>query len=266
MKRLILGVAAALLLAGPAVADGLPYKGRIKDIAPPPPSWTGFYIGGGIGAGAVVHDLSLNASKERCVYDVVGAMDVGGGYSTCHKQSFDLNFDGIGGEGVFGTVIIGYDRLLRPGWVGGIFADFDFSRISSDLSVDHSYGYHFNASLDHQHSWSVGARLGMLSNPTTLWYLSAGYTQAEFEFSSSEGSLGVRSPTFQGYFVGGGVESIIHGNWSLRLDYRFTQFDSENVFSYYGVVEGGSRSVDVDLEPSMHTARLLLTYKFGHRD
>jgi outer membrane immunogenic protein len=244
MKRAILGVAAALMLgAAPAIADGLPTEGRIKRTeAAPSWSWTGFYIGGGIGAGAVVHDVSVSERE----YEVPAWSPSDGGNV--------LSFDGIGGEGIFGTVIVGYDRLIRPGWVAGVFADFDFSGISTDLSVSH----YFSASLDHQHSWSVGARLGALSSPTTLWYATAGYTQAEFDISSSEYIYGLSSPTFHGYFVGGGVESMLHGNWSLRLEYRFSQFESETVFA-----DDGLR---VDLEPSMHTARLLLTYKFGARD
>src|SRR5262245_25196712 len=112
MKRLILGVAAALLLAGPAVADGLPDRGRVKDIDTPTPKWTCFDIGGGVGGGAVVHELSVDYYGQNL-----------------------LTFDGVGGEGVFGTVIIGYDRLIRPGWVAGVFADYDFSNISTDVSV-----------------------------------------------------------------------------------------------------------------------------------
>src|SRR5262245_20081119 len=48
MKRLILGVAAALLLsAGPAAADGLPSKGAVKAAAPVEAafSWRGLYAG-----------------------------------------------------------------------------------------------------------------------------------------------------------------------------------------------------------------------------
>jgi len=46
MKRLILGVAAALLLsAGPAIADGMPTKGSIKSApAAAGPNWNGFYL------------------------------------------------------------------------------------------------------------------------------------------------------------------------------------------------------------------------------
>jgi outer membrane immunogenic protein len=210
MKRLILGVAAALILsAGQAAADGLPSKRQARaPVAEAGPNWNGFYIGAGIGAGAVVHELSDYYSSA----------------------------DSIGGEGIFGTVTVGYDRVIRPGWVAGVFTDFDFSGISSDFE---------GVDIDHEYSWSVGGRLGVLANPGTLLYGTAGYTQAEFDFA------GATSPTFDGYFVGAGIETFLHQNWTLKLEYRFSQFDDENVFG-------------TDVEPSLHTARLVLSYKFGH--
>jgi outer membrane immunogenic protein len=229
MKKPLLALAAALCLvsASEAVADGYARKAAV---AAAPPSWTGFYVGVGGGAGAVVHDLSV---------------DVPGGNV--------LSFDGIGGEGIFGTVVVGLDYQIHPMVVIGVFADYDFSGISSDLSV---VGGLFTASLDHNHSWSIGGRLGLLSSPTTLWYGTLGYTQAEFELSSTAGSLSL--PDFSGYFIGAGVESQLGGGFSLRAEYRYTQFDSESVFSIPGVV-------DISLEPSMHTARVALSYKFGRR-
>jgi hypothetical protein len=65
--------------------------------------------------------------------------------------------------------------------------------------------------------------------------------------------------TFSGYFLGAGVESKLGGGWSLRGEYRFSQFDSETVLNVPGIFS-------IDFEPSMHTARLALTYKFGRRD
>jgi len=206
MKRMIAGFAMALALStSAAVADGMDRKAGAAPVA----TWTGFYVGAGVGAGAVVHKL-----------------DFGGG-----------SFDGVGGEGIFGTVIVGYDRQIDQRWVMGIFADYDFSGITSDLVV---------VDADHKHSWSVGARAGFLTSPTTLWYGTAGYTEAKFELD------GIGSQDFTGYFVGAGVESQLAGNWSLRGEYRFSQFDSEDI--------------GIDVEPSMHTARLSLTYKFGRRD
>lgn len=232
MKKPILALAATLcFVTGQAAADGYARKAPTTALEMPR-SWTGFYLGAGVGAGAVVHDLSI---------DIPGVGNL-------------LGFDGIGGEGFFGTLIVGYDHQIAPGIVGGVFFDYDFSGISTDLSVA---GGLFAASLEHQNSWSVGARLGLLTSPSTLWYGMAGYTQAQFDLSSTIGPLNL--PDFNGYFVGAGVESQLHAGWALRAEYRYTQLDSESIFSVPGVI-------DVSLEPSMHTARLALTYKFGRRE
>jgi outer membrane immunogenic protein len=209
MKRLILGVAAALMLsAGQAAADGLPSRGAVRGPDGPVAgtwNWTGFYLGVGVGVGA--QDVRVNDAVD------------------------------FGGEGALGTIIIGYDRLLRPGWVAGVFADYDFSGISGDtVGVSH----------DHNYSWSVGARLGHLINPGTLVYGTAGYTQAEFEVG------GAFSETFDGYFVGAGIEAFLRDNWTLKLEYRYSDLAESEL-------AGG------DVDQSLHTARLVLSYKFGQR-
>jgi outer membrane immunogenic protein len=236
MKRFILGVAAALVLsAGQAAADGLPSKGTIKaPAAAAGPDWNGFYVGVGIGAGALV--------AEKPVYFHHGTTYTSTEY---------------GGEGVFGTVTIGYDRVIRPGWVGGVFVDYDFgSSISSDVyNLPPSTPYYGSSSIDHNYSWSVGARLGFLANAGTLIYATAGYTQAEFDV------FRYGSPTFDGYFVGAGVETFLRDNWTLKLEYRYSDFASETVLS-----KEDRPYIGADLEPSTHTARLVLSYRFGHRD
>jgi len=243
MKKLIVGVAAALsLLTTNAAADG-PYRRPAPTIAAPvyapPPvlTWSGFYLGAGLGAGAVVHELSLFDDlfdpRERIA-----------------------SLDGIGGEGIFGTVIVGWDWQVGASTVIGVFADYDFSDISTSASAGDDF---FRASLDHDNSWSIGGRVGWLSNPGTLWYLTAGYTEAEFDARARTNGVRVEFdnlPTLSGYFVGAGIDSrLAASNWFLRLEYRFTEFDSETIDL------GNDFSLDV--EPSMHTARLTLTYKFG---
>jgi outer membrane immunogenic protein len=183
------------------------------------PGWTGFYVGAGIGAGAEAQETTFVAAGV--------AVDAGG-------------------EGGFGTVVLGYDRVLWPGWVAGVFGDFDFSAISGD-SVSDSGTF----SRDHDYSWSVGARLGTLVNPATLLYGTAGYTRAQFAISGALSD----SNTFDGYFVGAGMETFLRENWTFKLEYRFSDFGDngllEPVFSF---------------DPSLHTARLVLSYKFGPRD
>jgi outer membrane immunogenic protein len=199
MKRLILGVAAALMLsAGQAAADGLPDRGVVR--GPDGPvggtwNWTGFYVGVGIGGGA----LDLNNAGDE-----------------------------LDGDGIFGTVALGYDRQFGPGLVAGVFADYDFSDISAE-------------GFDHNYSWSIGGRLGGLITPRTLLYGTAGYTQAEFEDAAND------AETFDGYFVGAGIEHMLRENWTLKLEYRYSDYEAD----------------DVVADAELHTARVVLSYKFG---
>ena len=237
MKKVMVGVAVALaLVTSHAAADGIDRRPPPSIAAPQPYiaplSWTGFYIGAGVGGGAVVHDLSIR--------DV----DFGNHF-----------FNGAGGDGAFGTVIVGWDWQAGTNAVIGIFADYDFSDISSDMSLLDGL---VRTGIDHNHSWSVGARIGFLSSPSTLWYATAGYTEAELEgFIALEGVGSVsRDQTFSGYFVGGGVDTrLAASNWFLRLEYRFSDFDNDRIFQ--------DEFTRFDVETSFHTARATLTYKFG---
>lgn len=218
MKRVILALAGAMsLLSTAALADGMASKrgAACCDAARP---WTGFYIGLGAGAGSVVHDLG----------------------------GFGASLDGLGGEGVFGTVTVGYDRMLSSRIVAGIFADYDFV---SNVSTDAAFGP-FSVAVEQKNTWSIGGRLGMLTSPTTLWYGTLGYSHTEFDLKGINFNL----PDFGGYFVGAGVESQLGGPWSLKAEYRFTQFDGEEILPGFSA------------EPSTHAGRVALTYKWGRED
>jgi outer membrane immunogenic protein len=232
----MVGVTVALALAtSNAAADGIDRRPAPSIAAPAPvyaPTWTGFYIGAGVGAGAAVHDLSVD--------DV----DLGRNH-----------LDGFGGDGAFGTVIVGWDWQVGTNSVLGLFVDYDFHENSADFSALDGF---VRAGIDHDNAWSVGARLGFLSSPSTLWYATAGYTEAQFEGSVSVEGLGTfsRDRTFSGYFVGGGVDTrLAASNWYLRLEYRFSDFGSERLFD--------DEFTRLDVDPTLHTARLTLTYKLG---
>ena len=247
MKKLIVGVAAALsLMTSNAVADG-PYKRPPPTIAapvpepPPLPSWTGFYIGAGIGAGAVLTDVSVHDK----FFD---------------ERLFDFN---AGAGGALGTLIVGWDWQIGPTTVFGVFADFDFFNFSHNQRVFED----FRDSRDVDNAWSIGARLGWLSSPSTLWYVTGGYTQVEVDhsprFADLVGVDGIRvsrDTTLDGFFVGGGVDTrLAASNWFLRLEYRFSDFDTGRTRITDDV---GDLDIRVNADAEVHTARLTLTYKF----
>ena len=186
MKRMVAGFALALALSGSAAfADGMVKAGPAYSA----PTWSGFYIGAGVGGGAVVYDVDL--------------------------------FGDFGGEGFFGTVTVGYDHQINSRWVAGIFADYDFA---SNIKTSSFLGGGVTGEL--KNTWAVGGRLGVLTSPTTLWYGTAGYTQMEVDLN-----IPVDVPTFSGYFVGLGAESQLGGGWSMKGEYRFSQFDGETVWA-----------------------------------
>lgn len=215
-------------------------------------TWTGFYIGAGIGAGASVTDLSVNEYyHEYDSYKNDGPQALvsnGGGPELSSSEAFGL--DGIGGEGVFGTVQLGYDRQLSSRFVIGAFVDYDFSNISTEVRL-----YGEKAEIDLDHMWSAGARLGWLATPDTMWYALVAYTQGEYDVSE----LGGSDFDFNGWSLGAGVETRLGDNWSLKGEYRFTQFDKETLFSDIDYCGG----FDVEAEPSVHTARLVLSYRIN---
>jgi outer membrane immunogenic protein len=240
MKRMILGVAAALLLsAGPAAADGLPSKGSVR--APEVstgPNWNGFYVGVGIGAGAALTDFTEHGYE----------------WTRYGYQPFSYEADSLGGQGIFGTAVLGYDRMIRPDWVLGAFVDYDFgSNIRFKESNDEHGSYNdYSNHIDLDHAWSVGLRLGYLPTPSTLVYATGGYTQAEFDISN------YGSHNFDGYFVGAGLETFLRSNVTLKLEYRFTQFNDKS----FDFCDNWSYGTD-NFQPSEHSARLVLSYKFG---
>jgi outer membrane immunogenic protein len=242
MKKIMVGVAVALALGvSTAAADGI--DKRPSSIAAPvpvyAPSWSGFYIGAGIGAGAAVHDISVNdAFFDERLFDFSGA-----------------------DTGVLGTVIVGWDWQLGPKAVFGVFADFDFFDLSTRQRAFDDF---FDHSTDHDHAWSVGARLGWLSSPSTLLYITGGYTQVQLDHRASFFGLDEltvsRDRDLDGWFVGAGVDTRLWAsNWFLRLEYRFTEFDTGRL----RIRDDDDFDMRVDTDLEAHTARLTLTYKFA---
>jgi len=303
MRKLVFcaATAACLGMAAPAMASDL-YDGSMKDAPAPMPvaTWTGFYIGAGVGAGAVVHELDVDAyndtfeqTKSCTQYGSAWGIPYckeysawGEGYLVSENDA-SLNFDGIGGEGIFGTAQIGYDWQFAPRAVFGVFGDFDWSGISTDLdfsaSTDGETWLSGDGEVDMEYMWTIGARLGYLTTPDTLVYVLAGYSQAEFDdpsisvaFDGESETFSTSLDTFSGITVGAGMETRLTANWGLKLEYRFTQLQDEELFSINGTSESykswgcavkcqqyDEYGVSADLEPSIHTGRVALTYRFN---
>ncbi|WP_127077936.1 outer membrane protein [Rhodomicrobium lacus] len=218
-------VAALFAMGGSAIAGDLYAKGGYKDapVVVAEPTWTGFHLGLGVGGAAVNHDISASAF---------------GGY-----VSGEL--DGVSSTGVFGTVEVGYDRQYGN-FVVGVFANYDFGDDVKSTASASFFGEGGSIDATLKDYWTVGGRVGYLVNTSTLAYVLAGYSEASVEVDH----LG--SDDFTGWTVGGGLETKLGGNWFLKGEYRYTEFDT-NTYKL------GCTKIDIDT--SVQTARLVLSYK-----
>ncbi|MGO9543940.1 MAG: outer membrane protein [Rhodomicrobium sp.] len=237
-KALVAATFAAVLGMGGAASAADIYTGSMKDapVYAPAASWTGFYVGVGIGGGSATDDLKGSLTKNNI------------------DPSLEIN--GLGGEGVVGTVEVGYDRQFGR-FVGGIFFDYDFTSVSSDIKLS-APNFNYKATFDLDDSWSVGGRFGYLINNETLLYGLVAYTQGDFGVPA-----GLSNPTRDGYTLGGGLETRLGGAWFLKGEYRYTQLSTETLYDK----NFGNYNLNLTDQTDIQSARLVLSYKadiFSH--
>ena len=187
-------------------------------------NWNGAYVGVGAGFGATVHKLSVPG----------------------------VEFNGIGGNGVFGELTAGYDYMASERFLIGAFVDANYGNIGPALG-----GPGFNADLQNVYGFDAGLRAGYVLNPTTLGYVLGGYTWQHFKLDGSFGSTGFDfTENRGGYILGVGMETVLQGNWTLKTEYRYANYGDKSVLDF-----GGGNSLNI--EPSTHTFHIGANYRFG---
>jgi outer membrane immunogenic protein len=226
--------------------------------------WNGFYVGVGIGAGSFDQSVDVDASKSvliekfrkcpeppalalleepYCIpYQSYGPFTKEKSFS-----SSDDDWD------AFGTLKIGYDRLIHERFLIGAFADVDFYSNSDHTFSEpwvKDYGDwkkeigSIDGSFEIDNVFSAGVRGGVLLTPRILAYAVGGYSHAtvdgNVDVSFKYGpTLSLAGPDdLQGYFVGGGAEIKLRRNVSLQLEYRYTDLDSDSASASKTIVKG----------------------------
>lgn len=222
-----------------AVRAGLTYRlgglGATPADAPPAArpaavNWTGVYGGVAGGAGVV-----LNSATTAF-----------GGATTSATGA---------GQGLLGSVFGGADYQFAPQGVVGVMGDFTWAGLQSTASLSAAGG---NATLAVQanRAWSVMGRVGFLPVPSTLLYAAGGYAGQTVNTTATAlvggtSAFASQDNTFHGWTVGPGIETVVTGGWATRLEYRFSQFPQQQI------------ATGIGLQPSTHTIRAGLSYKFG---
>lgn len=222
-SKLPLLVGAALsVVALPALAADLG-GGPPRGYSAPAPAyqptqiekWTGFYLGGTLGY-------------------ATGTTEVTGG-----SGSFDL--DTTGGVG---TLFTGYN------WQSGR-AVFGVEGDIGTGNVDDSSGTGLGLVSSELNAFgSVRARAGLLVTPAFLVYGTGGLAIADFDFKANGLTA---SETLYGYQIGAGTELMMVPNWTLRMEYVYTDLGKETIN------HGGLSNT---YDPDFHTLRAGFSYKF----
>lgn len=186
-----------------------------NDAQYPAPTWSGFYVGAAAGYGIGTADRTALTGIRV-------------------PASF---------RGEQGILAVGYDFRLSPRWVAGLFADYAFGEVDGGPQV-------VRVTIDNQ--WSIGGRVGVLATPSTLLHASAGYTAADFK-ASLAGINPLADTTLDGFFLGLGVEQALSRNLSLKLDYRFSDYEEAN-----GILLGVNAFT---FDNTLHTVRLGVNWK-----
>jgi outer membrane immunogenic protein len=186
-----------------AAAADLPTQKGPPVYAPPPPifTWTGVYIGGQLG------------------------------YEWGHAGTFVATgpstgpFPGMNPSGVVGGGHVGYNYQFGQ-FVAGLEGDVNgagYGASNTFGGVGYSTSEYING--------SVRGRLGVAWD-RALIYATGGAAFGDFtnSFGTATGTNSLNT-TRVGWTVGGGVEYALDNNWSLRAEYRYTDYGRLNEYS-----------------------------------
>jgi outer membrane immunogenic protein len=256
MKKILVALTVLAAFSGSASAADLaarPYKAPEPVMAAP--SWTGWYLFGGIGGGIWDADSPV---RDR----VTGVCII------CTNTK-------VGGDGWFGTVGAGYDWQASPSWVFGVFADGTFGSLKGSVVDAGLGGVGIVGTVKMEDAWAAGARLGYLVAPNVLSYVNAGYTGTYWSGATLLGNVngvpfGLHTDGFNrsGGFVGGGVENSLNffgisaPGWFMKTEYRLAYLGNKALSER---VDGTNilNNRDINFKPLVQTIQTSLVYRFN---
>jgi len=221
-----------LILAGALIAAASPALAADLGPAPVEPvapiyiyNWNGFYVGADIGYAWTSADV-----------DIPGA-------STSPDSS-----------GVVGGIYVGYNAQFNQ-FVVGLEADAEASSNSDSATVEGGLLLgSVTGKADEKWRGSVRARLGYAFD-NFLPYITGGVAWSDWDTTATSEFLGTvkNSDTFVGWTIGAGLEYGFTPNLIGRVEYRYTDFGSNDTDTVLGTLK-------TDLKDN--AVRIGLAYKF----
>jgi outer membrane immunogenic protein len=211
-SKFLLSSSLLLAMAASAVAADLPSEKGPPVYTPPPPppvfSWTGVYIGAQVGyawnnsSNPYDETFGFALPNESNGGGVIGGGHVGYNYELggfgLGSGGFVVGLEGdVNGSSQSATGVDGVDYLGVVGYT---------TRKDVDASIRGRIGYAWDRVLIY------GTGGGAWGNFRTTYYDNLG----DFDGAFNHGRFG--------WTVGGGIEYAIDNNWSVRAEYRYSDY------------------------------------------
>ena len=240
IRNFLLSSAAILAVTGSTFAADLPSRRAPPVYVPPVPvfTWTGIYVGGQIGYAFGRDAYNYGAGLVSSTYRPDGV--IGGAHVGYNLSS----------QGLFGN-------LLGAGGVIGVEGDVNGSSFSRTVGVPFlPVGVTTGTRMPID--GSIRGRIGFAVD-RALFYATGGAAFASLRNTYGAGFIAPGTTTTightrVGYTVGGGIEYAVTNNWSVRAEYRYTDFKAYNDFPTPGIT---IRNHETD-----HRIQVGFSYKF----
>jgi outer membrane immunogenic protein len=216
-RQILLASVGAIAIAGSAFAADLPYRGPPPVYPPPPPifTWSGIYIGGQVGY----------AWGSDPIDEVDTVFD--------HNAFFNDK-----PNGVIGGAHLGYNLQIGQ-WVAGLEGSVDGTSLHGTRTSAGPLVVTMSTRPDVQ--GSIRGRVGVAFDRVLIY----GTGGAAFSGITNNYSLGFPfflsesdTKTRTGWTVGGGLEYAVTNNWSIRAEYRYSDFGRSPDFPFSSITFG----------------------------
>jgi outer membrane immunogenic protein len=261
MKRSICRCGILLLLLSASFAEAADLRPPLL-VPPPPFTWTGFYLGGNVGAGFGTTETSVGVGPALTA---LSGMTI---TATAPLASETFN-------GFVGGIQGGYNWQVGV-FVVGVEGDLDAAGLQGNAPCV----VVLNCTMKHNWFADVTGRVGVVAVERSLIYLKGGiaWEGSNFTVGNSINVSGTTlaanasgSGTQTGGLLGMGVEYAFLPNWSAKLEYNYIDFGTRSfnasiatnaAFAGTGLAALSGATVPTSITESEHLIKAGVNYRF----
>ena len=245
-KALLIATALIAVASSSALAADMRPPPPVYTKAPPPPppfSWTGFYIGGNLGA----------AWTNTNISDSLFGLNFNNGNNAVFVAGGQVGFNYQ-----FGNVVLGVE------------GDFDWAANNNNSTVvvvglPILGGNSFTASANDRWMATVAGRLGYAFDRWMIYAKGGGGWVGANSFTVTDITTGVSfnpgsSSTLSGWLVGGGFEWAFANNWSFRAEYDYFGLSGRSFTVPVGILAGDTFTTGNN---NIQMATVGINFRFG---